>query len=72
MNKQLFLVYIGTMQDLIDNDLYPDWLEMCLRGLKGYFNEDQVTDIEDKLFGLNDKISSFSPEQFYEYLQTKS
>ena len=71
MNKQEFIAYIGVMLDCIENDLYPDLLEMYLRTLKRHFNEEQVTSIEDFVFGLDDKLTAISPDEFYEYLQTR-
>ena len=71
MNRELFLSYVGVMRECVNNGLYPELLEMYLRNLKSCFNEDQVTDIEDFVFELNDKLTAFSPDEFYEYIQTR-
>jgi len=72
MNREEFISKLrNVLRTPYSTEQNDPKLESYLRNLKNHFDEDQVTEIEDYVFGLSNITKSFSPEQFYEYLQTE-
>jgi len=67
MNKKQFFRMLLIMQELV----HEPGIEPYLKDLKNHFNEDQITDVEDYLYHLNDDLLLMNLDQFYNHIKTK-